>query len=305
MMSKGELLWSGCCEFPAATGADGAKKYIDVPRLSIGSEEQFLLNIRNGSEDEILAVDIGQMLVMRPYANDGNVRRQECMVADVLATITTTMPHRLKVGDRIAFEGTGGGVTADLYYWVIPSPALMTDFVFQISATPGGAAVNLNADAANVFTYVASPVAGVYLPSLAGSVASDTYTCGSYHGLAKGDAVIADATVDICVKDVVYYVIDAGLTAKVFSLSAARGGTVLNVGATTPVTTLRLAEEYFSHTSFSVAAWAAGTYLVPVAGMVSKLIQGWPFGPTGGRIYVHPGDQTYDAFCVSASIRRA
>lgn len=303
MMPKGELLWAGCVEFPAATGADGAMKVVDLPQLAIGAEDRFLLSVRNGSEDEDIAVDVGHMLAARPYPR--GTERLGCMAADVLSTITTVKRHNLKIGDRIAFEGTGGGVTADLYYYVIPSPALMTDYVFQISAAPGGAAVNLNADAANVFTYVPSPLAGVYLPSLAGSVAGDTYTCGSYHGLAKGDAVIADATVDICVKDVVYYVIDAGLTAKVFSLSAARGGTVLNVGATTAITTLRLAEEFYSLTTFSVPKWAAGTYLVNVAGMASKVIQGWPFGPSGGRICVSPGDQTYDAFCVTFDIRRA
>jgi hypothetical protein len=301
MMPKGELLWSGCCEFPAATGTDGAMKFMDVPRLAIGSEETFLLSVRNGSEDEIINLNVGQMLAARPYPRDEVVRRQSCTAADVASTITTLKPHRLKVGDRIAFEGTGGGVTADLYYWVIPS-ILMTDFVFQISATFGGAAVNLNADAANVFTYVPSP--NLVIPAAAGSVAGDTYTCATYHGLAKGDAVVSDVSADIIVAGTVYYVIDAGFTAKVFSLSAARGGLVLNVGATT-AQNFRVVEEFYSHTTFTVPLFAAGTYLVPVAGMISKLIQGWPYGANGGRILVSPGDQTYDAFCVTAEIRRA
>jgi hypothetical protein len=302
MMGRGEVLWQGGCGFPAATGADGAMRTIDVPALGVGSEERLLLSMRNGSALEDLAVVVGHVHKFRPFPRRSHVRRENTC-QNSANTVTTVLPHCLAPGDRIAFEGDGGGVTANVYYYVIDS-ARLTDFVFQFSATPGGAAFNVDSDSeTNAFDFVPSPE--LLLPSAAGVVATDVYETATPHGLTVGDTVMlsTSATVDCLTVFTTYYVIATPTTLS-FQLSATRGGSTVNVGATTAVI-LKLSDEFVAVTSFTLAKWAAGTYLVNVAGMEGKVVQGWPLGASGGRITVSPGDQTYDAFWVSAEVRRA
>ena len=303
MLSKGELIFSGVAQFPAGTGANGKMLVIDLPRLAVEDDGIVELSVRNGSASEVLAVDVGHLRKFRPYPKDFGGTWMEAACADTAATLTTAKPHGLKVGDRVIFDGTGGGLTADLYYYVVDPLFLMTGYVFQVSATPGGAAFNIDSDTeTNSFRYLPSPID--LIPSAAGSVAGDTYTCATPHGLTVGDAVIlVGPTVDIVVANTIYYVI-ATPSALVYRLSAARGGTVLNCGATDAVV-VKLVEEFVSLTTFTVPTWAAGTYLVNVAGLVSKIVQGLGAAPDGGRICISPSDQIYAEFAASVGIRRA
>ncbi|HUV04667.1 MAG TPA: hypothetical protein VMX94_06120 [Armatimonadota bacterium] len=304
MLSKGELLFQGVARFPAATGADGAMRVIDVPVLGAEDDGIVEVAVRNGSASEILAVDVGGMRKFRPYPKDFGGKWMNAACADTLATLTTLKPHGLKVGDRVIFDGTGGGLTANLYYYVVDPLFLMTDFVFQVSATPGGTVFNIDSDTeTNNFRYLPSPISAI--PSAAGVIATDVYNCATPHGLTVGDAVILDAnaTVDVVAANTVYYVI-ATATALQFQISATRGGTTLDVAATTAVA-LKLAPEFVSLTTFAVPKFAAGTYLVNVAGLASKIVQGFAASPDGGRICISPGDQTYVEFAASVEIRRA
>ena len=305
MKAKGELLWSGVLDFPAATGSNGLVRVVDVPSLLDNDYVEVI--VRNASGTEDITVRLGHLEKMRPYRR-GSQKRMSCTPSVALDTLTTVLPHNLKVGDRVAFEETSCGFTVNVYYYVIPS-TLMTDFVFQLSASPGGTTVDINAATAKVFDFVPSPV--LNLPSANGVIATDVYNCLTPHGLAVGDAVQADATVDIVVKDTYYYVI-ATATQLQFQLSASRNGTTLDVAATTAVA-LHLVDEFYQLTSFVVPKWASGAQLVPVvgatyagpmAGMESRIVQGFALGSNGGRICVSPGDQIYSAFAVGVEIRR-
>ena len=312
-MSRGELLFAGCVQFPAGTGADGKMRTLDIPVLAVENDGIVELSVRNGSATEIVAVDAGHLRKFRPYpgvcpnhaaSSGGWIAATGTAASDIF---TTTNPHGLMVGDRVIFAVGGGGgdagATVNLYDSVVNPTGLMTDFVFQGSATPGGTVLNVDAAEEVLFRYVASPTNAI--PSANGVVATDVYNCLTPHGLTVGDAVIlnANATVDIVVVNTVYYVI-ATASALQFQLSAARGGTTLNVGATDAVM-LKLVDEFVSLTTFSVPKFAAGTYLVNVAGLVSKVVQGFGASPGGSRLCFSPGDQTYDAFAVSVEIRRA
>jgi hypothetical protein len=302
MAVKGELLFTGVCEFPEGTGADApvGGRYIDVPALGIGTEDTVKLSIINGSATESIAVNIGHMDIVRPYQRRLHVPLV-ATCADTLATLTTTVPHNLSVGDRVIFNGTGGGLTANLYYYVVDPSLLMTDYVFQVSATPGGAIFNIDSDTETVgFDYVESP--NITVPPATGN-ADNTFTTLSPHGLTVGDAVISKATTDAVVVNVKYYVL-AVTSALVFTLaSAVRGGTVLNLTDNT-VHNLQLAEQFFSLVvPWDVAVNAAETYLVAPTGLISDIVQGFVIG-TGGRIRFFPDDQTYATFAVIITIRR-
>lgn len=296
-LSKGSILWSGGVLFPAGTGADGLMQVLDVPELPVTDADQLMLSIRNTSKDENLTVDVGTVMTVKQYVRTEQ-KRLECSTDDTADTFTTIEPHKLHIGDRIAFEGTGGGVTADIYYYVV---AIASAFVFQVSATYGGAVFNVNAATTNAFDFVPSPDGNVNVAS--SSIAGDTFTCATKHGLTVGDCIIFSVANDAALANVKYYVI-ATSTAYTFQISASRGGTTLDVLADAGTGVFALCPEFFSLTTIQVPKFAASSYLVNVAGCVSKIVQGWPFGNTGGRLCFSPGDQTYDAFSVFASIRR-
>lgn len=297
-LAKGQLLFRGVVHFPAGTGADGTMQVMDVPVLPIEQNDNVLLNIRNGSKDENLAVDVGHYMAVYPY-NRNNQKMLPCTTQDTENTFTTTQPHNLHIGDRIYFTGTGGGVTANLYYYVI---TITSDYVFQVSTTPTGSAFNVNANSTNFFDFVPSPTGNVNVAS--SSVAGDTFTCSVPHGLTVGDCVKFSVAHDIALAGVKYYVI-AVTSIYVFQISAARGGTTLDVANNVATGIFAIDPEFFSLTTLTVPKFAAASYLVNVAGLVSKVVQGWPFSDSGGRLTFSPGDQIYDAFTVFVSIRRA
>ncbi len=246
---------------------------------------------------ENISVDLGHYMPVYQYVR-GDQKYMACTTSDTADTFTTAVPHCLKVGDRIYFTGTGGGVTANLYYYVVN---VVSPFVFQVSATYAGAVFNVSAAAGNVFDFVPSPTGLVSVVS--SSVLGDTFTTGVPHGLTVGDCIKFSVAHDVASAGVKYYVI-AVSDVFTFQIATSRGGTTLDVSADVATGVFEIDSEYFSLTTFQVPKFAASTYLVNVAGLLSKVVQGWPFSATGGRLCFSPGDQTYDAFSVAVSLRR-
>ena len=309
MLPKGELLFAGVTEFAAAAGT-GIMRVLNIPPLPGGLDDQYLLTVRNGSEAEDLLVDVGHCVYFQPYRRN-NQKRIAVTAANTGDLFTSATPHNFKVNDRLVFEGTGGGVTANLYYYVITNEFL-TATTFQVSATPGGSLQALNANAANVCDVVGSKTSSDVIYAT-GVVATDVYTSKDSlgnavpHGFTIGDCIEADVAVDIIAAMTKYYIRTIP-SATTFTLGAARGTgvTVINVGATDLVT-FHVECEYASLTSFTVPKFAASSFTANVAGIVTKVIQGWPFGgDQGGRLTFSPGtDGTYTAFAATVEIRRA
>jgi len=292
-------IFTGCAEFPAGTGADAVMRTIDVPDLGLSTRNAVVVGVRNGSEDEDITVSLGNMSVFSPYTRGDQVSIA-CTPAADTDNWTTATAHNFSYGDRVIFTGAGGGVTANVYYYVIPA-ATDSSTVFSVSATPGGTVFNVANATANVVDYAPSPLSTDSI-ACAGAVDTDIYTSTAAHGLTKGDCLMTATTVDCLTLLTPYYVI-ATATGTTFQLSAARGGSTVNVGATT-AQTLYLPEEYAEHTSFTVPKFAASSYTANVAGIETRLVSGWPQSG-GGRICVSPTDQTYDAFCATVTIWRA
>lgn len=293
MAAKGELLWSGNVGWGLN---EDSMEYLDVPPLPIGSEEQFLLSVRNGSGTVDLVANVGHMSKCVPFKR-GERRALACTAANSGDTFTTAVPHKLVVGDRVKFTGTGGGVTANLYYYVI---TVTSAFVFQVSTAPGGSLQALNADAANVVDVVPTNEDEVTVTSTQDAAA--TFTCTDDHGLSIGDAIVFSGDGGGVTAGNVYYVI-ATSTTKVFQVSTTRGGSAFNVDADNETNTFHIVDEFFALTSFDIPKFSAGTTTAPVAGLVSKVITG--FGHYGGRINFEKSAATAAAFFAYAEIRRA
>jgi hypothetical protein len=311
-LGRGEILFEGVANFPALTGADGLMRVIDVPRLAVENDGIVEVSIKNGSNDAscgTLAVDVGHMRKFRAYPGERALDWASATGTAATDIFTSPKPHNLRVGDRVIFKvgGAGGDAGASLTvpYFVVNPTGLMTDYVFQVSATPGGGAV-LNVDAAEevFFRYLPSPTDAVAVA--AAGAADNIFTTLVPHGLVVGDTLVVKAATGNLVAGTLYYVL-ATATLTTFTVAPNQGGTIFDPCPTVDLTGVAfyLAEEFVSLTSFSVAPSAAATYLVNTAGVVSKIVQGFAAAPNGGRICISPAAQDAAvAFAVFVQIRR-
>jgi hypothetical protein len=210
MMGKGELLWSGNASW---TANEDAVKTLDIPRLPVGNEEQFLLSIRNGSAVVDVTVDIGMLMSVYPLTTTptGVVA---CVTVDAGDKVTK-VGHGLTVGDCIVFGTALGGVTVGTKYYVV---------------------------------------------------------------------VVTDA--------------------DNFQFATARGAAAFTVDNTAGANTYTITSEFFVLSNIFVPKFAAGTTVAAVAGLVSRIISGWPYGPSGGRLSIMKSAATAAIFSVYAEIRR-
>ena len=323
MMAKGEILFEGCANFPAMTGADGVSRYIDVPALPHFGDGFVELSVRNGSLDAdsgTLAINVGHLRKFRPYPKTAKAWQ---IATGTAATdiFTTVQPHGLAVGDRIMFKvgpaGGDAGASLTVPYYVVDDVGKMTDFVFQVTAIEGGngagaAQTVLNVDAADEVYYQYLPSPKYDTPVCSCAFATNIFTSASPHGLVVGDAVVLKTQASVAsdsnlVLGTIYYVL-ATATLTTFTIAPGRGGTIFDPCANATALAgveFTLASEFVSLTTFSVPVFAAGTYLVDPTGLVSKVIQGFAAAPEGGRITISPSAQNAAAFNVAVQIRRA
>jgi len=290
-MSKGDVLFAGVASWNLD---EDSMEHLDVPNVLTGLHEDVLIAVRNGSPTVDLVVNVGHMAKILPYVRGDRPTLIGCTASAADDTFTTVVPHKLKVGDRVKFTGTGGGVTANLYYYVI---AVTSEYIFKVSTTHGGTVVNLNDDAANVVDYVPSPAGEVAITST--QDVNATFTTTVDHGLTVGDAIAFTGTGGGVTAGTVYYVI-ATSTTKVFQVSTARGGAAFNVDADDETNAFSIVEEFFALTTIDVPKFAAGTTTAPVAGMVSALVQGW----NGGRLSLEKSAAEAAAFNAVVEVRR-
>jgi hypothetical protein len=301
----GELIWCRSVGWPTNSGQ---LRYIDIPALeNVAYNDKLILSVRNGSAEAILGVDVGYNKVVRPYIRGSQVSitATSTNATDVLTTAT---PHNFSVGDRVVFTNGTGDASLDstLYYYVVNPTGLMTAYVFQVSATPGGAVKTLDSDTDTVVVdYVPSPVLAV--PAAIGA-ADDTFTCTAHHGLTVGDplSVILAATDNGVASNTTYYV-KSTATSKTFTLaSAVPDGTVLNVTGTTASIVFKMVEQFFSLTTFTVPVAAAATAYAGPTGLNSKVVEGCPLGYMPCQLRMNAGtDSTYNEFWAYAEILRA
>jgi hypothetical protein len=146
-----------------------------------------------------------------------------------------------------------------------------------------------------------------------GSSGSNTIFQSTAHGLLVGDALeCLTAGGSNCTAGVIYYVHGADHATAVpadtlyLSLTRTEGGALID--ATTAVAgTFEIAEEFYVLTSFTLGKWAVGVVATPVAeaGLISKVVDTWPFASGGGRLMIGYADTGIGDFNVYAEIRRA
>jgi len=130
----------------------------------------------------------------------------------------------------------------------------------------------------------------------------DKVTCVG-HGLVVGDCIVFGDTEGGVTVGTKYYVI-AVADADNFQFATARGAAAFTVDATAGANTFTVTEEFFVLTSISVPKFAAGTTVAAVAGLVCRIISGWPYGPDGGRLSFMKSAATAAIFGAYAEIRR-
>lgn len=135
---KGEVLFRGKVDW---TVNEDTMEVLDIGNLANGSED-VLICIRNGSPTVDLVCNVGHMAPCYPALTTPRGEVDVTDTADVAATFTAPA-HGLHVGDAIVFSGDGGGVTADVVYYVISTADANT---FQVSTARGGSAFNVDAD---------------------------------------------------------------------------------------------------------------------------------------------------------------
>lgn len=143
-----------------------------------------------------------------------------------------------------------------------------------------------------------------------GSSGSNTVFQSTDHRLKVGDALLClTAGGTNCSAGVIYYVHGADAATAVpadtlyLSLVKTDGGALIDA-STAVVGTFEIADEFCSYTSFTVAAWAAGSSTAPIAGFESETVDVWPFGMHGGRLMVEKAAATAGAFNAYCEIRR-
>lgn len=202
---QGEVVFRG---YVGWTVNEDSMEVLDIPNFGIGTEDKYLLSVRNGSSVVGLTVNVGNMV---PCYSDANSPTGvvACTMNNTPNTVTAAA-HGLKVGDAIKFSATAGGVTAGTLYYVI---AVSDANTFQFATGRGGSAFEITADIANTF---------------------------------------------------------------------------------------QIAEEFFALTTFDVPAFAAESTTAPVAGLVSKIVEGW----AGGRLMIEKSAATAAAFNAYVEVRR-
>lgn len=277
---------------------------LDIPALPLERNERVLLSIRNTSAAFDITANLGHKEQVLSYIR-GSQASIACTSSNANDWFTTATAHNFNVGDRVVFSGTGGGVTANIYYWIHAVPNSTT---FQVSATRGGSLQTLNADAANVVDYAPSPTGSVSVASAAAT--TNIFTTSTPHGLAIGDAIVFAATsAKLAVTAGVIYYVTATATTTTFTISTARAGTAVDV-TDTDTGSFQIAQEFFALTNGSTATtitvpkWAALGDQAPVAGLVSAVVQGW--GHTAPCIQFEKGSLADGAaFDIDVIIRRA
>jgi len=123
------------------------------------------------------------------------------------------------------------------------------------------------------------------------------------HGLAVGDCIVFSETTGGVTVGTKYYVVVV-TDADNFQFATARGAAAFTVDATAGANTFTVTEEFFVLTSLLVPKFAAGSTTAAVAGLVSRILSGWPYGPDGGRLSFMKGAATAAIFGCYAEIRR-
>ena len=171
-----------------------------------------------------------------------------------------------------------------------------------LSIRNGSAVVDLNVDIGSMeYVYPASTTPR-------GTVACLTVDTGDKvtavaHGLAVGDCIVFGTVAGNTVVGTKYYVISVA-DADTFQFATVRGAAAFTVDATEGANTFTISDEFFVMTSVLVPKAAAGSTVLAVPGLVSRIISGWPFGKTGGRLSFMKSAATAAIFGAYAEIRR-
>ena len=139
-VTKGEVLFRGKLDW---TLNEDSMEVLDTGTLDVGTQENVLICVRNGSPTVDLVVNVGHMAACYPATTSPT---GAVAVTDTTAGATKTFTaaaHGLHIGDAVVFTGDGGGVTAGTVYYVITTADADT---FQVSTTRGGSAFAVDAD---------------------------------------------------------------------------------------------------------------------------------------------------------------
>jgi len=136
--SKGELLWSGNLSWSTD---ELAVKSINVPVLGTGSEDQFLLSVRNASADVALKVFVGMSTECYPTI-DSPRDSQAVYYTEADIDSFSSENNALIVGDAVVFSGDGGNVVPGVIYYVTSVDGER----FQVSLRRGGTVIDVDVD---------------------------------------------------------------------------------------------------------------------------------------------------------------
>jgi hypothetical protein len=152
------------------------------------------------------------------------------------------------------------------------------EYVYQKTTTPRGTVACLTVDAGDLVTCVG-------------------------HGLTIGDCIVFGTVAGNTVVGTKYYVISTA-DANTFQFATVRGAAAFTVDATAGANTFTISDEFFVLTSVFVPKAATGSTILAVPGLVTRVIAGWPFGTTGGRLAFMKSAAAAAVFNASVEIRR-
>ncbi|OYV99480.1 MAG: hypothetical protein B7Z62_00320 [Deltaproteobacteria bacterium 37-65-8] len=184
----------------------------------------------------------------------------------------------------------------------VPLLGLGDEDQYEVSIRNGSAVVDVTVDVgymAPVYASDTSPRGAVACTTVD---VGDKVTCVG-HGLVVGDAIVFGTVAGGVVVGTVYYVV-AVIDADNFQFATARGAAAFTVDITAGANTFTIASEFFVLTSLLVPKFVAASTTASVAGLVSRIISGWPFGPTGGRLSFMKSAATAAIFGCVVEIRR-
>lgn len=155
------------------------------------------------------------------------------IVATTITTniIQTNYPHGLVVGQAIYYTGatTSTNLTTNTMFWVV---AVQSPYIFQLSTTPGGAAISIVASATGSLSYLVQFIVSF-------NATGNVITTSIPHGLGVGSQIYyTGANAGGLTQNTIYYVLSVPAPNQ-FTVSTTFGGTVSTLTtaqlATTPV----------------------------------------------------------------------
>ncbi|MBX4215330.1 hypothetical protein KW797_00045 [Candidatus Parcubacteria bacterium] len=250
----------------------------------------------SNGQDIYLSITVGLVLtqftaastsiVMRPGHTDMfRVPKTGTCTATAATDIIAASAHGLSNGDRVAFTNSGGALPAGLSTVTEYFVKNATTNDFQVSATPGGSAVDITGVGSgthtftdgilyclgNLITYTTKRSA-----TFTAVAANDTITAVA-HGLENGNIVWVSSGTTLPAglsASTNYFVIDK--TTDTFKVSATEGGTTVDI--TDAGTGTHTFKAIRGGDTFQGVAIPAGTYTVGAVVTQTKDIPGAPKG---------------------------